>query len=64
MRSTSRAQPPEDSTAPGVIPGTVHPRNEPTGERGSRLPPVPPAPAQPRATPAARRRRMRRGNRS
>ena len=29
MRFTTRAQPPEDSPAPGVIPGAVHVHNEP-----------------------------------
>ena len=64
MRFTSHAQPPDDSPVPGVIPGTVHPHNEPTREHASRLLLDPPAPAPPRASQARRRWRIRRGRRS
>ena len=39
MRLSTRAQPPDDSPIPGVIPGTVHVHNEPDhAERAKREP--------------------------
>jgi hypothetical protein len=46
MRFSSRLAPPEDSPAPGVIPGAVHVRNEP--DHAARPKRGPGRPAQPR----------------
>ena len=62
MRLTTRAQPPEDSPAPGVIPGAVHVHDEPDHrERPMR---VSETATQPRASRAPRRWQLRRGHRS
>jgi hypothetical protein len=62
MRLTTRAQPPEDSPAPGVIPGAVHVYDGPGhGERPKR---VCESASWPRPSRAPRRGQMRRAHRS
>jgi hypothetical protein len=62
MRFTTRVQPPEDSPAPGVIPGAVHVHNEP--DHTVRPKHDPESPARPRASRTRLRWRIGRGHRS
>jgi hypothetical protein len=48
MRFTTRVQPPDDSPAPGVIPGAVHVHNEP--DHAARRTSEPERPARPCAS--------------
>ena len=62
MRFSTRVSPPEDSPAPGVIPGAVHVHNEP--DHAARPKHAPERPARPRASWIRLRRRFGRGHRS
>jgi len=62
MRFSTRAAPPEDSPAPGVIPGAVHVHNEP--DHAPRPKRGPDRPAPPRPSRARFRGRVGRGHRS
>jgi hypothetical protein len=62
MRFTASVQPPEDSPAPGVIPGAVHVLNEP--DHAARPKHEPERAARPRASRTRLRRLFGRGHRS
>lgn len=62
MRFTTRVQPPEDSPAPGVIPGAVHVHNEP--DHTARPKREPRRPGRSRTSLARLRRRFGGGHRS
>jgi hypothetical protein len=62
MRFSTRVPPPEDSPAPGVIPGAVHVHNQP--DHAARPKHGPERPARPRAAWTGLRRRFGRGHRS
>jgi hypothetical protein len=62
MRITTRAQPYDDSPAPGVIPGTVHVHNEP--DHAARPKRNADRPTRPRPLRTGLRRMFNRGHRS
>jgi hypothetical protein len=62
MRFSTRVAPPEDSPAPGVIPGAVHVHNEP--DHAARPKRGPGRPAQPRPSWSPFLRRFGRGHRA
>ena len=62
MRLTTRAQLPEDSPAPGVIPGAVHVHNEPDHDERPRR--ESDTATRPRASRIRLRRRFGRGHQS